>query len=221
MDPQHWLDRWENRQIGFHQDRINTHLETFWPASGISPGCGVFVPLCGKSLDMLWLRSQGHEVLGIELSRTAVAEFFDENNLQAELETDERFERWSCEGLTLLVGDFFDLTGDDLATCGAVYDRASLVALPPAMRSDYARHMAAIKPAEAITLLISMEYPQDQMQGPPFSVEEPEVRELYAGRYRVDRLYEEDSLAANPRLRERGLRYMREKVYRLGPEAQA
>ena len=215
MQPHHWLERWEKQQIGFHQAHINTHLETFWPRSGINPGCRVFVPLCGKSLDMLWLRAQGHPVLGVEISPRAVADFFSEQGLEPTVNKEARFERWQCEGLTLLVGDFFDLQAADLQDIGAVYDRASLIALPPPMRADYARHMATIKPAAAMTLLISMEYPQQQMQGPPFSVEETEIRALYEPHYRVDRLLQADVLGENPRFRQRGLTQLHEKVYRL------
>jgi len=221
MDPQHWLERWENQQIGFHQDRINTHLESFWPQKGIPAGCRVFVPLCGKSLDMLWLRAQGHEVLGVELSRKAVADFFSENSLSATIEKNGRFEHWCCEGLTLLVGNFFDLQAADLAGCSALYDRASLIALPPSMRIDYARHMTAITPAHTVTLLISMEYPQTQMQGPPFSVEEEEVHTLYDASHQVQLLHTMDVLAENPRFRERGLTRLNEKVYRLSADGQS
>jgi thiopurine S-methyltransferase len=215
MEPQHWLQRWENNQIGFHQQQINAHLETFWPGSGVEAGCPVFVPLCGKSLDMLWLRAQGHPVLGVEISRKAVHDFFSENDLPISVSEGEFFERWECDGVTLLVGNFFDLTPQDIAGFGAVYDRASLVALPPAMRNDYARHMVSIKPHDAVTLLISMEYPQQEMNGPPFSVEEPEVRALYEPNYRVERLLDEDVLAENSPFRQRGLSRLHEKVYRL------
>lgn len=217
MEPRHWLERWEHNQIGFHQDKVNTHLESFWPQSGFAPGCCVFVPLCGKSLDMLWLRAQGHPVLGIEISPKAIADFFRENQLEPVIITDERFESWECDGLTLLLGDFFDLQAADLATCGAVYDRASLVALPPAMRQAYVRHMVGIKPAGAGTLLISMEYPQQQMDGPPFSVEEAEVRQMYQAHYNIERLLDMDMLEENPRFRQRGLSRLREKVFRLAP----
>jgi len=215
MQPQHWLERWEKQQIGFHQAHINTHLETFWPRSGIAPGCRVFVPLCGKSLDMLWLRAQEHPVLGVEISPRAVADFFSEQGLQPTVRKEARFERWQCADLTLLVGDFFDLQAADLQDIGAVYDRASLIALPPPMRAAYAGHMATIKPATAVTLLISMEYPQQQMQGPPFSVEETEIRALYGPHYQVERLLQVDVLGENPRFRERGLTQLSEKVYRL------
>lgn len=216
MHPQHWLDRWENNQIGFHQQQINTHLEDFWPDCGFPAGCQVFVPLCGKSLDMLWLRAQGHPVLGIEISPRAVADFFAGNGLQPEITRDARFERHACDGLTLLTGDFFDLRPEDLEDIGAVYDRASLVALPPAMREDYVRHMAQIKPTAARTLLISMEYPQQEMDGPPFAVGEAEVRALYEPLGQVECLREVDILADNPQFIKRGLSRLHEKVYLLG-----
>lgn len=216
MHLQHWLDRWENNQIGFHQQHINTHLEDLWADAHFPSGCRVFVPLCGKSRDMLWLRAQGHEVLGIEISPRAVTDFFVENDLQSQVTRDARFERHTCDGLTLLSGDYFDLRPEDLADIGAVYDRASLVALPPAMRADYVRHMALIKPAAARTLLISMEYPQQEMDGPPFAVAEAEVRRLYQSLGQVERLRDMDVLADNPQFIKRGLSRLHEKVYLIG-----
>ncbi len=213
MQPQHWLDRWEEGRIGFHQPQVNTHLTRFWPE--LAPKGPVFVPLCGKSLDMLWLRAQGHPVLGVELAPRAVEAFFSENRLQPEITEHGPFQRWACDGLVLLQGDFFDLQPQDLADVTAVYDRASLIALPPDMRRDYARHMQRILPPGAVTLLITMEYPAGEMQGPPFSVGEDEVRRLYQGAAKVEQLTDFDALAANPDLRQRGLSRMREQVYRI------
>jgi thiopurine S-methyltransferase len=182
-----WLERWEQSQIGFHQTEINQYLSEHWRELGLAEGASVFVPLCGKSLDMLWLREQGHPVLGIELSGKAVKAFFEENNLSAEVERGERFTTYRSEGLRLLVGDFFALTPEDMGAVRAVYDRASLIALPPEMRRDYARHMAKLLPVGASILLVTMEYPAGAIDGPPFSVSEEEVHALFDGHFEVER----------------------------------
>lgn len=217
MDAEFWIERWQERQIGFHQDEINTHLRDFWPTLDIPGADRVFVPLCGKSSDMLWLRGQGHKVLGVELSPIAVREFFDENDLVPTVTQAGSFERWENDGLVLLCGDFFDIKSEDLAGCSGVFDRASLIALPPEMRDGYARHMMSIMPESARILLVTMEYIQDEMQGPPFSVHEEEVRSLYEERYEVSVLYEKDILAENPRFKDRGISQLVEKVYQLTP----
>jgi thiopurine S-methyltransferase len=215
MEPDFWHERWRQNRIGFHQREINVHLQAFWPELAMPPGGQVFVPLCGKSLDMLWLRAQGHGVLGVEISPIAVRDFFAENRLEAEIRLLGDFEQWEADGLVLLQGDFFDLTWEDLAPITGVYDRASLIALPTEMRPRYVEHFARIVPATAPTLLVTLEYRQSEMDGPPFSVGEAEVRALYEDRFQVERLAALDVLAENPRFRAKGLSGLTEKVYRL------
>lgn len=218
MDPQFWHERWQRGETGWHQPEINAHLQEFWPRLPLPERGPVFVPLCGKSRDLLWLRARGHEVLGVEISPIAVREFFAENRLAPTVTRHGRFERCEADGLTVLCGDFFALDADTLRAVVGVYDRASLIALPPPMRARYAGHLASILPARAAILLVTMEYDQREMTGPPFAVHEDEVRALYEPRYHVARLYEKDIHAENPRLRERGLSALRETVYRLTPE---
>jgi len=217
MDIPFWHDRWQRNEIGFHQAEINSHLQEFWPRLGLAADRRVFVPLCGKSRDLLWLRSQGHPVLGVEISPIAVRDFFRENELTPRVTRRDPFEAWEADGLTVLCGDFFALSADSLHDIGGVYDRASLIALPPDMRPRYAAHMAGILPHAASILLVTMEYPAGAMQGPPFSVTEPEVRQLYEARFQVESLLRQDILAENARFRERGLTALHEHVYRLIP----
>jgi thiopurine S-methyltransferase len=181
-----WLERWEQNQIGFHQAQINRYLTEHWAELGLPDKAGVFVPLCGKSLDMLWLHEQGYPVLGIELSRKAVAAFFAENGLEPGISDAGPFTAFATEGLHVLAGDFFALQPSDLAGIAAVYDRAALIALPEPMRVDYARHMATLLPRGAHILLVTMEYPPGAIEGPPFSVSQQEVHALYAADFRIE-----------------------------------
>ena len=217
MNPDFWHERWQRNEIGFHQHEINSHLQDFWGQLAVPAGGLVFVPLCGKSRDLLWLRARGYRVLGVELSPIAVRDFFVENALTPQVTRQGAYERHEADGLAILCGDFFDLTPELLQGVGGVYDRASLIALPPELRTRYAGHSAAILPAVAGILLVTMEYPQNEMSGPPFAVREEEVRRLYANRYTVGNLFSKDILAENPRFRERGLSALAEKVYRLAP----
>jgi thiopurine S-methyltransferase len=219
MQSEFWLERWQRNEIGFHQQAFNAHLQDYWKHLRIPPESPVFVPLCGKSRDMLWLRAQGHPVVGVEISTLALRDFFVENSLTPQHSQRPPFDIWQADGIELLCGDFFALTPADLVGIAAVYDRASLIALPPPLRERYVTKLAGILPAQVEMLLVTMEYPQAQMQGPPFSVAEEEVRALYAQRYQVEALYTKDILAENPRFRERGLTHLAEKVYRLRPHA--
>jgi len=217
MDNAFWLERWQNNRIGFHEGRVNTHLENYWDQLDLAPGARVFVPLCGKARDLLWLRAQGHEVVGVEVSAIAVRDFFAENDLRPVVEQYEDREYWYEDGFTLIRGDFFDITQEEVAGCAGVFDRASLIALPPSMRADYAAHLKAILPGWAQTLLVTLEYDPSEMDGPPFPVSEDEVRALYTDTWRVERLWQAAVLDEQPHFRERGLTALRETVYRLAP----
>jgi thiopurine S-methyltransferase len=190
-------------------------LARYWKALSLSGGGEVFVPLCGKSHDMVWLRQQGCTVLGVELSSIAVQDFFKENGQSPEHAVSGKFESCEADGIRILCGDFFDLGKADLANVSAVYDRASLVALPPDMRERYARHLVDILPRGTHILLVTFDYPQAEMQGPPFAVSVKEVEALY-GKYANIRLLEHvDALAQNPRFKQRGMSRMEESIFLL------
>jgi thiopurine S-methyltransferase len=145
----------------------------------------------------------------------AVAAFFTENGLTPRRWRDGAFEVWEADEIRILSGDFFALEARHVVACAGVYDRASLIALPPAMRARYARHLQAVLSDGAPVLLVTLEYDQTAMQGPPFAVGEDEVRALYAPTHTVELLVTRDALAEESRWRERGLTWLLEKVYRL------
>lgn len=216
MEKHFWLERWQKQEIGFHQADINQYLKKFWSEIKVNhPDSQVFVPLCGKSSDMLWLNQQGHEVLGIEFSEMAVQDFFSENKLPYKEIALDNFKKFETADLSLMCGDFFQLTAQTMEHCHLVYDRASLVALPESMRKHYADKMIEILPDDAVMLLITMEYPQEEMNGPPFSVSEEEVRNLYMREFNVNKLGTYDIFAENPRFQAKGLSALSEKVFAL------
>lgn len=215
MHEEFWQARWAQNQIGFHQGEVNPYLQRHWPALQLQAGTRVLVPLCGKSLDLAWLAAQGHRVLGVELAQKAVDDFFAEQGLQAEVVEQGAFKVYRAGTLELWCGDFFALTAADVADCVALYDRAALIALPPALRERYAAHLAAILPSGCEGLLITLDYPQSQMDGPPFAVADAEVRERLGDAWQIEQLQRLDVLGDNWRFRERGLQHLDETVYRL------
>jgi thiopurine S-methyltransferase len=210
-----WLERWEREETGFHQNDFNPYLRQYWQKLHLEGSSLVFVPLCGKSLDMLWLRDQGHQVLGVELSAIAVQAFFSENGYTPQHDARGKFDLCEADGIRILCGDFFDLGKDDLKKAAAVYDRASLIALSPEMRERYVRHLVSILPPATQILLVTVEYPQVEMQGPPFSVSAAEVETLYREHAGVRLLAQLDVLAQNPRFQQRGLSRLRENIFLL------
>ena len=215
VDNQHWLDRWNENRIGFHEESVNTHLQNYLPGFNLSPGNRIFVPLCGKAHDLAWLADQGFEVLGIELSQIALEDFFAEQRLEYQCTETERFRVYRSQGLTLLQGDFFDLRADDLADCILTYDRASLIAMEAPDRPRYYQHMLSILPLRSNMLLITLEYDQTEMRGPPFSAKETEVRDNYLAEFKISMLERNSIIDERPRWRKVGLTALDEVVYRL------
>lgn len=148
MEPAFWQQRWADNQIGFHQAQVNPYLQTYWPQLQLAPGSRVLVPLCGKSLDLAWLAGQGHRVLGVELSRRAVEDFFREHGLEAEVRQQGAFEVWRSGDVQLWCGDFFALRAEDVADCVGLYDRAAVIALPVQMRARYMQLLSGLLPHE-------------------------------------------------------------------------
>jgi len=218
MEPEFWLQRWQEQAIGFHQEEFNRHLVEFWHRLNVPDAARIFVPLCGKSKDMLWLRERGYEVIGVEISEIAVADFFAENNLTPSKSAHNEFTLWKSEGITIFQGDFFALQADDLQNVEAVFDRAALIALPELMRKDYVTKLLQCLPALTPVLLVTLQYPQSEMGGPPFSVSDQEVNRLYHDYFGIECCCEVDTLAQNPRFRERGLSQLLEMVYLLRPK---
>lgn len=216
MEKSYWIDRWERIEIGFHQDDVNAYLKQHWKTLDLAPGSEVFVPLCGKSSDMLWLREQGHSVLGVEISTIAVRAFFQDNHFTPYHDTsDKKFDRFGIGDINILCGDFFDLNSKNVAKVAAVYDRASLVALPPEMRKHYAHHLMRILSPGTQILLVTFDYPQSEMQGPPFAVSPNEVDILYRKHAEINQLAQFDVLAQNPRFQDRGLSRIQESIFLL------
>lgn len=225
MEIDFWLDRWQTGQTGFHQPKVNPYLAYFYGEKGPPleqrEKLKVFVPLCGKSIDMLWLAQNGYRVFGVECSELAVKDFFRENALACKSASRDEHALYISEdgslaaGIEIYQGDFFALQPDVFADITDVFDRASLIALPAAMRRDYADRMVErLKPGTR-TLLVTLTYDQNEMNGPPFSVSEDEVNDLYAPHFSIQKLCFKNIIDDEPRMKERGLSSLLETVYKL------
>jgi len=200
MEASFWESRWTTERIGFHLGDTNPNLARWWPELHILTESRVLVPLCGKSLDLLWLHRRGHRVIGVELSAKACAAFFAENDLAFRQEVKGEHTRWigvgDAEGLELLQGDFFHAPAELIGRVDALYDRASLIALPPALRPKHTAQLGKLLPTGARGLMITITYPQAEKAGPPFSVPTDELTERLASDFSVDALQTTDLLEA-------------------------
>lgn len=191
MQADFWHAMWASGAVGFHQSDINGFLRMHWPDLALQGDETVLVPLCGKSLDMLWLRQQGHAVLGVELSPKALDEFVLENQLPAKSLEHSVFGGYQLPSMRLLCGDFFRLSAQECSSVRAVYDRAAIVALPDAMRRQYAAHLGTILAPGTRMLMVTMEYDSSLLAGPPFSVPEAEIRGLFDGCAQLEKVAEQ------------------------------
>ncbi|UOB25651.1 thiopurine S-methyltransferase [Pseudomonas orientalis] len=206
MEPEFWRDRWARNQIGFHLPEVNPYLQRYWSQLGVAGGAKVLVPLCGKSLDLVWLASQGYHVMGVELSEQAVEAFFSEQGLAPQISQRGGFKVYQTSLIEVWCGDFFALDAQSVADCSALYDRAALIALPPLMRAQYTERLNALLGSGAKGLLITLDYDQMRKAGPPFAVSDDEVHVLLGGHWALDRLEEQDI---------QGESWKFERVYRL------
>jgi thiopurine S-methyltransferase len=213
METQFWNDRWQSGEIGFHKGEVHDLLVKHWPSLGLAPGSRVFVPLCGKSLDMVWLAEQGHRIVGAELSEIAVDAFFAERGLATTVETLGGFQVKSAGAYEIWQGDIFDLPARATKNVAAVYDRASLVAFPPAMQPRYAAKLGEIVPAAAPLVIIGLSYPPNQLQGPPFSTPLARIADLLSRTFRISLLESRDGLEQSQNLKQRGVTALEECLY--------
>jgi thiopurine S-methyltransferase len=215
MDLDFWHERWQANQIGFHQSETNRHLLRHWPQLDLAADSRILVPLCGKSLDMLWLLEQGHAVAGIEISQLAVEAFFAENRLTPAVYKEQFGHRYVVDQFELLCADFFSLTPEDIGEVDAFYDRAALIALTPSQRPGYVEHLTRLLDGGSTGLLITLDYNQSEMNGPPFSVPGEEVFRLFEPAFAIKQLFAFDALEENQRFREKGVTALSEHAWHL------
>lgn len=213
MDPNFWLERWQKGEIGFHQQKVQPALEKNWARLGVGNGETVLVPLCGKTLDMVWLADQGYDVVGVELSERAVDEFFAERGVEADVRNVSGFTVKSSGRNAIWCGDFFALNTELLPAVSAIYDRAALVAMPPELQPKYVAKLAELLPAGRHILLVGLDYNENEMSGPPFAIPQTRVRSLFERDFDVEILDVRDGLPKADHLANRGVTRLEEATY--------
>lgn len=214
MNKEYWHQKWQSKEIGFNQLQPNKLMQRYFPSLKLKPGYRVFVPLCGQSIDMLWLAGQGYQVIGVELSPIACSAFYKENKIPTKITEIDDFIVYRSDEITIFSGDFFKLNRSVLGKIDAVYDRAALVALPADIRDSYANHLIGLMDLETAMFLITTAYHQNEMQGPPFSINEDEVTALYSGHFYIQQLYSKP-FEVPAHLKDKGLLQATELAYSL------
>lgn len=191
MEADFWHQKWTHGEIGFHQNQANPLLVAHFKKLNLASGCRVFLPLCGKTLDIAWLLAGGYQVVGAELSQLAIDELFKSLGLAPKISKTGTLVHYSAENIDIYVGDIFDLSAQCMGRINAIYDRAAMVALPAVVRRKYASHLIDISEA-APQLLIAYEYDQSLIDGPPFSISGAELKQHYGDTYYLTALETRD-----------------------------
>lgn len=215
MEQQFWTDSWAKGDTGWRQSDVNAFLKRHWSSFSLSVGATVFVPLCGDSIDMRWLLERGHQVVGVELHRSAVESFFEQLNVTPEITVEGEFAVFRAANITIYCGDVFKVTPAMLSDVTAVYDRGATVALPEEMRTDFAQLMAKVLNPSVLVLLVGIVYDQSVIDGPPFSVPEEEIKRLYQQGFVIENLEVDRPEEVPGPLAERGLTWIENVIYKL------
>jgi thiopurine S-methyltransferase len=184
MEASYWHQKWEQKDIGFHESEANPLLIKHFAELNLPEGSRIFLPLCGKTRDAAWLLASGYQVAGAELSELAINELFKELGLEPEISKVGQLIHYQSENIDIVAGDIFAVSAEYLGPISAIYDRAALVALPASLRKHYTSHLMNITGAVP-QLLITYEYDQSLMDGPPFSVNADEVKRHYGASYQL------------------------------------
>ncbi|MGE3920412.1 MAG: thiopurine S-methyltransferase [Gammaproteobacteria bacterium] len=213
MEQSFWLEKWKIHDTKFDQGQPNPHLIQYLSSLNLKNNARVFVPLCGKSIDMLWLKNKGFQIVGVELSSIACESFFNVHQIPFKKLETNRLIQYDAENITLYATDFFDISNKEIGHIDAIYDRAALIALPERLRKNYTNHLRNIINENTKILLISSTYNQNEMAGPPFSVSEHEVLSLFKHFGEVKKLYDQEAKLIPEHLKEKGLTQASEQVY--------
>ncbi len=221
-DNENWLRMWRKDQTDdFHQLAVNPLLARFWRSQPLKTPCRIFAPLCGKSLDLLWLAQLGNEVIGVELSPVAAKAFFRENGLVPSKNKRGKFTIYEGGRIRILCGDFFRLTAAELGDIDVVYDRAALTALPEDLRTQYVAQLRTIVPPTCTIFLLTTADAEPVEAGTPAAASSDDVDEeicaLYAQHFEIDMAHMEPGLAREAGHPSGPLSDVEHKVYRLTP----
>jgi thiopurine S-methyltransferase len=217
MDPAFWFENWEKGQTGFHLKDVNPVLLRHWKDLGLDHAPCVLVPLCGKSVDLPYLRSLGHSVIGIELSPIAIEEFWAELGASPQKKVHQSLTFWESDKIQIIEGDFFSVSPENIGRPTVVYDRAALVAMPPELQSQYAAHLATLS-QDAPIFLVTFDYRTEDMSGPPFPITRTRLGELFGEGYEIALIDTRDVMTENAGLASRGLKSLLESVWILKPK---
>jgi thiopurine S-methyltransferase len=218
MELSYWQSRWQKGNTGWHMDTVYPPLPHLWNQIGMNSDTRVLVPLCGKSLDLLWLTDHCDTVTGVDISPKALQHVMQKHSESFIKDTSHGFTIYRSDSLVLWEGDFAKLPSDQIPPQNLIYDKASIIALPPEKRQRHAEKMIELSSFNTQILIQIFEYDQNEMNGPPFSVEEQELKRLFGNQFKLKCLHEQSKLEELQKFKQRGLSsHLIEKIFHLIP----
>lgn len=210
-----WSNRWREGRAGWHLDCVHKMLAKYFDkmANGRSD-LKIFVPLCGKAMDMKWMFDQGHRIVGVEYDEKVVKELFEESQIEvADVKEMGGLKLYSSADGRFKVyqGDFFLFKKEyEPEPMSGIWDRGSLVAVNVADREKYASVILTVMGCDCRYLLDTLEYDVSQYVGVPHCVTDSEIHVLYSSKCNIERLERSDALVE--RWKKQGLTSFHEKV---------
>lgn len=218
MEISYWQSRWENNKTGWHMDTVYPKLPKVWPQLSVKSDATILVPLCGKSLDIQWFIDRSYNVIGVDASPQALQAIINRTSESFTKSTTHGFSVYRSDSLELWEGNVLKLPRKKISSPDLIYDKAAIIALPTEMRSRYAEKLRSLCTRNTRIMIQTFEYVQNEMNGPPFSVEESELKRLFGDQFSLRLLHKQSKLDALDRFRRRGLSsYLKEKVFLLKP----
>ncbi len=218
MEISYWQSRWRKNNTGWHMDQVYPPLPDIWTRASFKSNACVLVPLCGKSLDLHWLAERAKHVIGVEVSQQALQEVIQKHAEQFTRDSSHGFTIYHSERMELWEGDFLKLPTSEIPAPDIIYDKAAMVALPPTSRPDYAQKLLDCCGEDTQILLQTFKYNQDEMTGPPFSVDAKEISRHFGKRFSLRLMHEQSKFDELSKFQQRGLSsYLKEKVFLLDP----
>ncbi|WP_440999973.1 hypothetical protein [Fodinibius sp. SL11] len=214
METSYWQSRWQKGNTGWHMDTVYPPLPNLWNHLGIESTARILVPLCGKSLDLQWFVDQGHTVTGVDVSQKAMCHIKQRHPESFRRDNSHGFTIYCSKSLVLWKGDFTKLPATEIPPQDLIYDKASIIALPANMRQRHADKLIELCSPHTKILMQTFEYEQQEMNGPPFSVDEQELEKLFGNQFKLTCIHEQSKLEELQRFQQRGLSsYLTEKVF--------
>lgn len=171
--PEYWSNLYQTNEAGWDKGRCAPPIARLLREGHLPLGAHLAVIGCGPGHEAFEAVRCGYQVTAIDFALEAIAGV---RSKSIELGLNVNAEQ----------ADVFDLAKRWPTTFDGIIEHTCLCAIDPARRSEYAQAVAgALKPDG---LLLGLFYAHDRPDGPPYSIHEAEVRDIFSPFFDFERL---------------------------------